>query len=364
MMPGAYTRLYESLDRAALDPAAWRDVCDGLGELVGATGALMIPYDLDSRIIDLMPHSASLEETLASFFETGWYKRDFRSRGFPKAISTGFVTDQELITPEEMRRHPYYAEWLASVNLKWFAGLSFNVDGKTWGAAIHGTEARGPFLAHDIERLMRVRDGLTMAARRAAAVGHKRSASIQDAFSASNRGVAVLDWSGGIIWQNERAESLLRSADLVARRRIGRRDETISSRLSSLIDRALGFRAASGEAMPGPVEIMLHDGRSMVIDAVPMPRDFQSLLTGASVIVTVHEVSVLHPGQDLHLRFGLTKREMQLAGHMMQGESLPFAASAMGISLSTVRQYVKQMLAKTHTHRQAELVALLVRQDS
>ena len=92
-----------------------------------------------------------------------------------------------------------------------------------------------------------------------------------------------------------------------------------------------------------------------------MPRDFQSLLIGAAVIVTVHEVAAPGSGPDIRRRYGFTGRETELLGHMLEGRSLADAAAAMAISLSTARQYVKQLMAKTHTHRQAELIALLVR---
>ncbi|KVS42490.1 helix-turn-helix transcriptional regulator [Burkholderia ubonensis] len=59
--------------------------------------------------------------------------------------------------------------------------------------------------------------------------------------------------------------------------------------------------------------------------------------------------------------FQLTRREAELATLLARGIDLADAASRLGIGTETARGYLKQVLAKTDTHRQAELVALLLR---
>jgi DNA-binding CsgD family transcriptional regulator len=59
--------------------------------------------------------------------------------------------------------------------------------------------------------------------------------------------------------------------------------------------------------------------------------------------------------------FGLTPREAALATLLARGIDLSDAASRLGIGIGTARGYLKQVLAKTGTHRQAELVSLLLR---
>ena len=46
---------------------------------------------------------------------------------------------------------------------------------------------------------------------------------------------------------------------------------------------------------------------------------------------------------------------------MLCGQSLEETAAANDVSLGTVRSQIKTVFAKTHTHRQAELVGLLTR---
>lgn len=66
----------------------------------------------------------------------------------------------------------------------------------------------------------------------------------------------------------------------------------------------------------------------------------------------------VQPGQ-LQQLFGLTPAEARLAQAMAQGTNLKGYADACGITDGTARLQLKSVFAKTDTHRQAELVALL-----
>jgi DNA-binding CsgD family transcriptional regulator/PAS domain-containing protein len=57
--------------------------------------------------------------------------------------------------------------------------------------------------------------------------------------------------------------------------------------------------------------------------------------------------------------FGLSPIEAQLARHLFNGRTLADAAVAMHIKTETARSYLKQIFAKTDTHRQAELIGML-----
>ena len=59
--------------------------------------------------------------------------------------------------------------------------------------------------------------------------------------------------------------------------------------------------------------------------------------------------------------FQLTRREAALASLLARGIDLSDTAARLGIGIGTARGYLKQVLAKTGTHRQSELVVLLLR---
>ena len=59
-------------------------------------------------------------------------------------------------------------------------------------------------------------------------------------------------------------------------------------------------------------------------------------------------------------RFAFTPVEIQLARGLLQGLDLRRAGAVSGLSYETSRWYLKQLFAKTDTHRQADLVRLLL----
>ena len=58
--------------------------------------------------------------------------------------------------------------------------------------------------------------------------------------------------------------------------------------------------------------------------------------------------------------FGLTRQETNVAAALVDGLTTREIADAFGVSIETVRHHLKSIFVKTDTHRQAELVSLLV----
>ena len=58
--------------------------------------------------------------------------------------------------------------------------------------------------------------------------------------------------------------------------------------------------------------------------------------------------------------YQITPAEARLAGELLMGDTLPAIAERVGVSASTLKTHLKSLFAKTGTHRQAELVKLLM----
>jgi len=59
-------------------------------------------------------------------------------------------------------------------------------------------------------------------------------------------------------------------------------------------------------------------------------------------------------------RFNLTPAEARVVVRLVTGESLRACAKALGIQYETVRAHLKSVFRKTRTHRQAELVLVVI----
>src|SRR5262249_33709747 len=62
----------------------------------------------------------------------------------------------------------------------------------------------------------------------------------------------------------------------------------------------------------------------------------------------------------LRSHFGLTQAEGRLALHLVAGETLRCAAVKLSITYETARSQLKSIFKKTRTHRQAELVIVIL----
>ncbi|MGH6800941.1 MAG: helix-turn-helix transcriptional regulator, partial [Methylocella sp.] len=80
----------------------------------------------------------------------------------------------------------------------------------------------------------------------------------------------------------------------------------------------------------------------------------------AIVTVVDHETGRRQLAQNLHSRFGLTGAETGLAAEILKGDGRAAAARRRGISVATARAQLSSIFEKTGTHRQAELVHLLL----
>jgi len=66
------------------------------------------------------------------------------------------------------------------------------------------------------------------------------------------------------------------------------------------------------------------------------------------------------PVEVLRRIYGLTRAESQVAMRVLNGDGLAPIAEELSVSLTTVRTHLQRIFDKTGTHRQAELVRLLL----
>jgi len=182
--------------------------------------------------------------------------------------------------------------------------------------------------------------------------------------------VLLLDDHLRICHANENAERLLSSRDLF----YTARDLSLRSHgrhLRSLLARAR--IAAEGPALGGNCEAMhlsvgLEGARLLVEvypffpdpDATRLYQDFPiSRRPRLLLVVRPQGSGGEEAPQRLAVQYGLTAAEARVAEALYEGMSVSEFALAAELSISTVRNQVRGVFAKTGTRRQAELVALV-----
>ncbi|NUY33897.1 helix-turn-helix transcriptional regulator [Paraburkholderia sp. JPY303] len=103
----------------------------------------------------------------------------------------------------------------------------------------------------------------------------------------------------------------------------------------------------------------------LIVRAIPvMPFDSADGVRHnvcATLLIFDPERPVAVNQSDVAKTFGLTPREAEFAALLARGHDVDEAALMMGIKSETAREYLKDIEGKTQTHRQSQLVSLLLR---
>jgi hypothetical protein len=123
------------LGDVVVDPALWPGVLEQISAAAGAAGAALLRSDV--RTPD-NPRTASMDENFKNYFAAGWHRHDTLSqRVFPELMSGRIViSDQDVVTAEEMRRLDFYNEVWRPFGFRWGAGIGLDPNGLEfgWGA--------------------------------------------------------------------------------------------------------------------------------------------------------------------------------------------------------------------------------------
>jgi DNA-binding CsgD family transcriptional regulator len=117
-------------------------------------------------------------------------------------------------------------------------------------------------------------------------------------------------------------------------------------------------KAHAGDVGPTPATLeVAHDRGACAISVLPLPAPGRHV----ALFLSDHGDGEVTGADALQSRFGFTAAEARLAGALLAGQRLAGASRALGVSVMTVRSHLRSMFAKTHTHRQADLLRVLLR---
>jgi DNA-binding CsgD family transcriptional regulator len=197
---------------------------------------------------------------------------------------------------------------------------------------------------------------LTEAATVSAAVARTVLTSVTNALDLFDQPAIVLNRLGVVLGTNAAAESSFDDEFGIETRRLIVGDK--------LADAALVQATQDDAAFPTePIIVKSCRRPPIIIWVVPIYGAVGGLLLGARVLLLLTDLGKrLVPKTRLIARtFALSVAETRIAERIAAGVSLEKAAEDLGISRETARNHLKAVFAKTGTHRQSELVALLSR---
>lgn len=190
---------------------------------------------------------------------------------------------------------------------------------------------------------------------------------LEDVLCRLTIGVAILDATSRVILLNRAAEDIIAAADGLGMKngRLVAATATETTTLSRLIADAASTGPRIGAGAGGATVLSRPSlKRPLTLLIGPLRCDSRrwALAPPAAVLfVSDPEHNIEPPTAILRRLYGFTQTEAAIAAMIVQGHDLKHTSDCLGMTFETARGYMKLILEKTGTHRQAEFVRLVLR---
>jgi DNA-binding CsgD family transcriptional regulator/PAS domain-containing protein len=192
-----------------------------------------------------------------------------------------------------------------------------------------------------------------------------REAAFRNTLDQLATGAILIDHASRIVFANRSASEILQQGDgLVCDRghlRANRSADT--SRLRAAIANAVA--TSTGDSLSAGGVITLgrpSPARPLQLIVSPLPARSEADLSNRGLAILFVIDPDRAPSSELELfrrLYSFSRAEASVARLLVEGRSVNEISELLFVSVSTVRFHLKQLLAKTGTHRQSELVRLL-----
>jgi DNA-binding CsgD family transcriptional regulator len=197
----------------------------------------------------------------------------------------------------------------------------------------------------------------------AAAAGSRGSdASPTTALNVMRLPAVAVDQLGLVVDVNSAAEAMFDNDVKVKDQRLYVRDAEARALLKEALDNLAAAAARLYCLTTEPIIVQRQDKLPVIVRVWPCRVDAGTAARDVRAILTLNALGP-KPGPPpaiLAKTFGLTPSEAKLACIIARGAPPNIAAKELNISRETARNQLKSIFAKTDTHRQSELVALLL----
>lgn len=379
----AFSGLVDQIYAAALDPMAWAPAMDRLATLQRSTTAILVtpatpPVDGGFAIAHGVGEQEAQEWGRYAPLDP-WTEAGMR-RGLMRNGTV--VLGHDLVPDSELLLSTFYKEFLSRYGHRHLCtGVVFGLD-ETSGqvpvvCSLHRSERDKPFGAEQVRVHRLVVNHLSRAigtSQRLRDAELRLAASLQ-ALDRLHGAVLLLGQRGEVLFANQAALRLLQKGDGLALHR----GNPLTDRLGLLKGAAAGdtraiereiahtlqFDPTKAEHFSHGLTVQKPSGTGhLVLRMAPLSRqsDVTAALMDAGAVVFVSDTGarLTLDASLLQRLFGITPAECRLAEALLEGSGLVAAARRLSISENTAHSHLKRLFEKTDTHRQAELVRLLM----
>ena len=349
--------LIDQIYEAAVIPELWADICDRLAQSVNSFSASVITLDGNQNYRWIS--SKHIHEAMDNFSRSPLRFANVRPMRHLNQAPFSYLRDSDVMTEEELESDPIYNEFMRPLGLGWTIGdVIQEPSGHLIVFDIIRQTDRGPFDLGDVATLNQLKPTLSRAALLSSRMAFKQAATITQALSLVGLPSVVVGDNGSVIGMNPEMEALHPRIRAGARNRISIGD----SQANGLLQDALGQlglgRLPSLHSIPVAAD---QEDSAMVLHLLPVKRNARDIFAKSAAVLVATPVGEVGP-PDLRVicgLFDLTAGEARVAREIAVGTSVEDIAKKTGLTLQTVRTYLKLIFSKTGTSRQSQLTALL-----
>jgi DNA-binding CsgD family transcriptional regulator len=358
-------KLIDLVHAAAVDLEAWPVALTAIADALRACATSLTIIDPTSEANPFVCAPRSDPEWLQSYRERWAASNVVRERGY--ALPSGALYDFESlgIPRAEFDRTPFYNEFWAPQRLN-FGLIMLTAKEETAVSAIgfYRSTATGRFEPDD-ERLLKA---LGPHLQRAVALNLRLARlETQNAVGINllnrlERGALIVDSQARVLFANPAAETALSAARplCIEGGRLTTSMATQTAALHATIANGTNGAASGSFMLACPPDMRL------TVEVVPLHSEASRLPQRPAAIVFIEnaKANALPSQEQIALMFDLTPAQAALARELVHGDGIPAAATRLGISRSTARTHLLRLFQKTGTNRQAELVRLILQQET
>lgn len=357
-----FSRLVSGIYTAAVSPQYWESALREIDRTFGATGAALLWagggfYSVQNEV----PSPKTRELYLTHYHQIDHVVQTMQ-RGPVGEVRTG----TELVFPS--RNSEFYADWLRPNEIEDGLFVRLNKGPRPTCFMMHTASRSDSFDTPDRLKLM---GGLVVHLQQALRTHHQlvglaqNNAEFAAALDVVRHGVVIVGSDAGIIKSNIAAEKILCAEDGVHSRsgRIAAASAHSEHELhhaihTAVADDGINIRGGRSFTCPRP-----SGKRPYVIHVLPLHRDEmgERVWTASALVLIVDPERDPEPSTALLRRlYALTKTEADVTLRIMRGADAKQISDELSVSLPTIRTHIQHVLDKTDTHRQTDLVRLLM----
>ena len=350
---------------AALDSDFWPSVLMALADTVGAKQIAMLSMDRRANVVSTF--APRLDPDLLAFWQKYWA---FPVLARASLRPTGEIYTLDSLMPKFVATRFFNEFWRpAQLGLS-AAGANLLVEDQFSALIFFSNAPDKEFLTtqqmHVFEVVLRHLTRAARISRRLWELEIEQIAAVER-LESLQEGALLVDSSGSVIRANAAAKAMLDDGDgifLDNGRVAAAGSEILQKLIASCAQTCLSLGGPGGE-FKIPRE---HPRSPLHVTMTPLRSKTQFAdvpWIGVEVpvaIVTVRDPDVDCRQREINLRhcFGLTAAEARLAAEILKGDGRAAAARRRGISTATAKSHLSSIFEKTGTHRQAELIRLLL----